>query len=396
MASANIVSSLANIAIFIYLARVLEPEAFGYLSYALTAVFFLANFLDLGLSTYAIREIAKNRFRAPALVCEIVSFRFLLALVLAIAVIIVACSTPYAGAIKILFAETVILLFGVSLATEWAFQGLEEMRMVFVSFATTACLQIALIALFIKGPADILKVPVLYFVSMVPIIVLFLRRFRFKPMIGSEDLRKMFAYLSTSIILWLISLCAQIYNNLDIVFLGFFGRIADAGYFTVARRATSGIALLMVFLANALLPRLASSFVTDREGEFGRATKKFLVLAVALTLGVFIPLIIFSSDVIAMTVGERYLPASMPFKILMGGLILVLFNMPFSTGLIAGGFEKEILKQAASSACLSVVSNCILIPRYGMIGAAVSFVFAETLALIWILCLYRARIRRRT
>jgi O-antigen/teichoic acid export membrane protein len=79
LAAANIVSSLFGMILFIYLARVLGPDSFGYLSYALTITFFLANFVDMGLSTYGIREIAKNTARVSDYVSEIASFRFLIA-----------------------------------------------------------------------------------------------------------------------------------------------------------------------------------------------------------------------------------------------------------------------------------------------------------------------------
>ena len=53
MAASNIVSSLFSVILFIYLARALAPVAFGYISYVFTLIFFLANFVDMGLSTTA-------------------------------------------------------------------------------------------------------------------------------------------------------------------------------------------------------------------------------------------------------------------------------------------------------------------------------------------------------
>jgi len=79
LAASNIVSSLFGTILFIYLARMLGPDAFGYLSYAFTITFFLANFVDMGLSTYGIREIAKNKARVYVYASEIASFRFLAA-----------------------------------------------------------------------------------------------------------------------------------------------------------------------------------------------------------------------------------------------------------------------------------------------------------------------------
>jgi O-antigen/teichoic acid export membrane protein len=70
----------------------------------------------------------------------------------------------------------------------------------------------------------------------------------------------------------------------------------------------------------------------------------------------------------------------------------VIFNLPYSTGLIAAGKEKKVLKQVLASAALSVILNVFLMPRYGMIGASISFLCAEILAIVLILWAYRKHI----
>jgi O-antigen/teichoic acid export membrane protein len=92
-------------------------------------------------------------------------------------------------------------------------------------------------------------------------------------------------------------------------------------------------------------------------------------------------------------VGQGYVFAALPLKIMVLALVLILFNLPFSTGLIAACYERDVLKQAAASAALSLILNLVLMPKYGMIGGAISFFFAEALALVWILTLYHKRIR---
>ena len=392
MAAANIISSLFNVIIFIYLARALMPEALGYLSYAFTLVFFLANFVDLGLSTYGIREVAKDKARMSDYVSEIVSFRLIIAGVLAAALFISVSFSRHLGILKILVLESSLLLFIFGFATEWAFQGAEKMHMVFISFATTSALQFLLIYTFVKTPADLSKVPILYFVAALPIILIFLTRLRFKLRIKRMDLQRIVIYLSSSLVIWSISIFAQIYNNFDIFILGIFRKIEEVGYFTIARRIIGGAALLMVFLANAVLPRLSHAFCNDI-AQFKAATQKFLKISIILTLFILLPVIFFSKEFILLTVGSQYLPVSTPLRIMFVGFGFILFNLPYSTGLIAGGLEKEVLKQAAASAMLSITSNFILIPKYGMIGAAISFSMAEALALSWILWIYGKRVR---
>lgn len=391
MAAANIVGSIFSVALFIYLARTLKAEAFGELSYAHSFIFYLLNFVDLGLSTYGIREVAKDRDRVSEYVSEIVSFKLLLASTLFILLMIATFISCPSTHFRLLMAGVSLLLFASALSCDWAFQGQEKMRMILVSFATTTFLQLFLAYVFVKGPNDLLKLPPAYFIAALPIPILFLLHFKYRPKLETSYLKQIRRYLSSSIIIWSIAIFAQIYNGFDIVLLGLYRRAEEVGYFTVARRAIGGSTLLMICLANALLPRLSSTFTKDIK-QFNSATGKFIKISLFLTVFVFLPLIIFSSPLISLALGNEYLPASMPFKIMAVGLLMVLFNLPCSTGLVAAGFEKEVLKQVLASAILNIASNMILMPKYGMIGASISFLLAEALALAWILWAYHKKI----
>lgn len=391
MAAANIVSSLFSIVIFIYLARVLMPEALGYLSYVFTLVFFIANFIDLGLSTYGMREIAKDKGRASQYASEIVSFRIVAAFILSIAFIVLALFYNL-GILRLLMIESSLMLFTFGFATEWAFQGMEKMRMVFISSLVTSILQAGLIFFFISGPRDLLNVPLLYFIATLPVILVFLRILNFRLKIENVDFRRMKLYLSSSLVIWSISIFAQVYNNLDILILGLFRHIDEVGYYTITRRFIDGMALFMVFLSNALLPLLSRTFDKDM-CEFKAATNKFLKIGILVIAGLFIPVMFLSKYVISVAVGAEYVPAVLPLKIMFFGLVLVILNLPYSTGLVASGFERDVLKQAIASALVSVVMNLFLIPKYGMVGAAISFVAAEAVALCWILAVYKTRIK---
>ncbi|MDD5422168.1 MAG: polysaccharide biosynthesis C-terminal domain-containing protein, partial [Candidatus Omnitrophica bacterium] len=155
--------------------------------------------------------------------------------------------------------------------------------------------------------------------------------------------------------------------------------------------AVGGVTILAVFLANALLPRLSCTFNIDAK-QFKGATIKFLAVTTVIIILILLPVLFFAKDLLRLTVGAEYVPAAIPLNIMIGALILVLFNLPFSTGLIAACLEKEVLKQVIASAFFSVALNLVLIPKYGMVGAAVSFFCAEALALIWILYVYKVKI----
>ncbi len=391
MAAANIIGSLFSITLFIYLARTLRAEAFGSVSYAHSFIFYMLNFVDLGLSTYGVREIAKDKGRVSEYVSEIVSFKLLIASSLFIVLTAATFLSCSSASFRMIMFGASLLLFVSALSTEWAYQGREKMHMVLVSVATTTFLQLLLVWVFVKGPSDILKTTPVYSLAAFLIPILFLVHFRYRPKLDFTYLKQIKRYLASSLIIWLIAILAQVYNGLDIVLLGLFKSPEEVGYFTIARRAIGGSTLLMVFLANALLPRLSSTFSNDI-CQFNSATRKFLKISSFLTVFVFLPLIALSDHIISFALGNEYLPACLPFKIMGIGLIIVLFNLPYSTGLVAAGKEREVLKQVLASASLSVILNIFLMPKYGMIGAAISFLCAEILAILCILRAYRKHI----
>ena len=392
MAAANIVGSFFSISLFIYLARTLRVEAFGSISYAHSFIFYILNFVDLGLSTYGIREVAKNKARASEYVSEIVSFKLLLASILFVIVVGATFLVSGQAQFRMLMVEVALLLFVSALSCDWAFQGQEKMHMVLVSFATTTILQLSIIYTFVKGPEGLLKSALIYSLVAFIIPIAFLIHFKYRPKLETSYLKQIKKYLSSSIIIWSIAILAQIYNGFDIVLLGFFKSPEEVGFFTIARRAIGGATLLMIFLANALLPRLSSTFLANDIKQFTSATHKFLKISAFLAIFMLFPLILFSENLISFTLGNEYLPAAAPFKIMAIAFIFVLFNLPYSTGLVAAGFEKAVLKQVFASAIVSVILNLLLMPKYGMIGASVSFLIAEAVAIVWILWAYHKHI----
>ena len=392
LAAANIVSSLFGAILFIYLARVLGPDSFGYLSYAFTVTFFLANFVDMGLSTYGIREIAKNKARVSEYASEIASFRFLVAGVLFGLLAIVTALSSHLFILKAVIIASALMLFTFALATEWVFQGIEKMKMVLISFAITSFLQLGLTCLFVKKPSDLLKAPVIYFVATIPILLVYLKILDFRAFLKIDDLKRMFSYLSSSLVIWSIAIFAQVYNGLDIFILGLFRPIQEVGYFTIARRVIGAFILFMVFLTNAVLPKLSYAFCNDA-ALFRSTTQKFLRFGAFFTVFFLVPSIFLCEKIVIFAVGSQYVPAVLPLNIMIVGLVFVLFNLPYSTGLIACGMEKDVMIQTAASAGLSLLINFIIIPKYGIIGASVSFTIVEIFAFAWIFWIYERKIQ---
>lgn len=391
--AANAVRSILQFLIFIYLARTLSVKAYGLFSYAFTIVLYLMNFIDLGLSTYGIREIAKHKARTYKYVSDIVSFRFLVAICLYGLFAFLILLSKFEWETKLLNLGTGLILFIAASATEWAFQGKEKMHMVFISYLTTSVLQFLLLLTYVKSPQGLLITPLIFVIGNIPIALIFLAILKFRPEVKMIDFNRIKGHLTTSLVIWSISIFAQLYNGFDIILLGLVRSPQEVGYFTVARQIIGGVVIFAIFLSNAALPKLASSF-GKKYREFSSARVHLLKALIFLGFLTLVPLLIFSSEIVSFAVGKSYLPASLPIKILAIASIFVFFNIPFSTSLIAAGFEKKVFKQVMVVSIFSVMMNLFFIPRFGMMGAAVTYLFTELAALIWISIIFYINIKK--
>lgn len=390
MAAANVVSACLNILLYIYLARRLGAERLGRFSFVQAMILYMFSFIDLGLSTFGTREIAKNKAEAPNYVNNIVSLRFFIAAAIYLLFAVYAVFSKQLLEIKIIMIIMALWLFTFAFSVEWAFQGLERMHFVFISLVTTSALQFFFIWLLVKGPYYFVSVPAILFITTLPIVIIYLWILKFRLKIRTLDFKILKFYFSSALVIWAISLFAQVYNGFDVIMMGWLRPASEVGYFTIARKFIGGITFFSIFLANAALPRYAA---TLKEGldRFKVNTYQFLRVVILIGAALLI-LVLFSKKLIIFAVGSEYLAANMSFKILMLGVVFVLLNLPFSTALIAAGWEKEVLKQAIASALLNVGLNFYLIPKWGMEGASLSFVYAEALAVIWVIYIYRKKI----
>lgn len=391
MAAANLTSGILNISMYIYLARKLGAGRFGRFSFAQALVFYLFNFIDLGLSTFGTREIAKDTKRLRQFVDQIISLRLIIAFFIYAIFTLLTVVSKETPEIKSLMVLMALWFFSYAAATEWAFQGLEKMQMVFVSLVTTVSLQFLAVLFIINHDNYYYALPAVLVLATLPIAVVYLGILRFRPRFFSLDFNALKVYFSSALAIWAISLFAQVYNGFDVVLMGWLRSPAETGYFTVARRFTGGLTFISIFLASAALPRYAVSLSKGRR-QCRKITLDFLKVVVSAALVLFALIIVFSRKMILLAVGAEYLPAEPALKVLMIGVGLVFLNLPFSTALIACSQERAVLRQAFASAALNIGLNFLLIPKWGMEGAAWSFVCAEALSLAWVIYLYKRKI----
>ena len=160
-------------------------------------------------------------------------------------------------------------------------------------------------------------------------------------------------------------------NQTEIIFLGFLAPTATLGVFGVARRLSALLAALLTSMALLFNPMVAGLHHSRRKRELDLIFKTSTRWLVTLGLPVCLVEVIFARDVLGIF-GKDYTGGAVALVILaLGQLVNV------ATGTIANlqamaGFAKLTLMNSVLFLSLSIVLDLLLIPTFGILGAAIA------------------------
>lgn len=158
-------------------------------------------------------------------------------------------------------------------------------------------------------------------------------------------------------------------GNMDLMVLAVYWPDANVGQYRIAL----SIAALGVLGHRAVNLGAQAQFVElyekDRAG-LQRLMVRLASLSFALSLGAALLMWFFGEALIGLVYGEAYAGAWLPLSILMlGALAHSALGMSGSV-LTMTGHEVAVLRFSLAAACLNVVANLLLVPSWGLIGAA--------------------------
>jgi O-antigen/teichoic acid export membrane protein len=355
----------------VLLARALGPENFGILGFGQAFVAFAGIAIVLGTDTYGAREIARDAGRAGPLISEILGFRFAVAAVAIPGIIAIAAALGVAGqSLAVLSIQAVGLLAAV-VTVDFAFQGIQRMEPIGVRQAGAAGLVFLGALAFVGDPDDVYVAALLPFIAVSVTSLWLIRRFHRKvaPIGVRLDPTAWRGWLGVVVPIGLGGLSVAVFQQIDIVMLGFFVPEDEIGrYVALARLYVLVIAvanLLAAVFAPVLAP-LAGASRQERQEIYTPFVTYLLVLAAPAGAA----FAVFPHDTIVLFFGDEYASASGVLAIVMASALLFTLTIPTSVALVAWDDQLYHTKALGISAAVNIVLNAALIPGYGILGAA--------------------------
>jgi O-antigen/teichoic acid export membrane protein len=180
-------------------------------------------------------------------------------------------------------------------------------------------------------------------------------------------------------------------SQLTIVILGTLGTVEEVGLFRVAAQGAILVAFGITAANLVISPHVTRLY---HSGDIVRLQKMItnVTRAVfALSLPIALIFIFWGDVLIGWIFGAEYSAAATALAIMSFGQLINVGAGPVAVILNMAGFEKESLKGIAVALVLNVLSALILVPIFGLNGAAVGTVISLA---VWNLILMRATYRK--
>ena len=377
----KLVSEIAARAIqfgfIIVAARRLGPPGFGAYSFAVALGFVLAQFCDLGLQLYVARELAsapgrRAKILGAALWCK-------LALLAASIVFLLAYVRAQAGIAErdILFVLALAVMLTSQLEfLNYAFRGYQRLEFEAGLILVSRILGpgIAMPALLYGSSLRMVSWNLLLAnLAAIALGYYWLTRYFTRP-----DMRvsraEWWHALTRVLPLGIAILLSALYTRMGIMLLTWFASLETAGWFNAAQRLTEPLQLVPAIALAAIFPAFAGLSNVEQQRVLARRTLLSLfVLAIATAFGGWL-----KADTIVSTLfGSAFQPSAAALRWLALALVPMFLNYALTHFIIARGRPWLNVLSTLIILVENLLLNLWLVPRHGVIGAALSLLVSE-------------------
>ncbi|MHB8440053.1 MAG: oligosaccharide flippase family protein, partial [Acidimicrobiales bacterium] len=179
-----------------------------------------------------------------------------------------------------------------------------------------------------------------------------------------------------------------LYYSADSVLIGLFKGSTEVGYYSAAYRVVFACLTIPVVVHGVLLPvvsRLHQSGAPALGATLQGASRGLVWIALPIAVGATM-----AGETIATSIfGRSYASSALALRLLIWSCVTVSSNAPFAVLLLARRQDRAYMVITLCGAGVNLAANLIMIPAFGLVGAAITTLIAEGTVLLAILWLTR-------
>lgn len=396
---AVIISKLASYGYKIVIAKSFGPDVYGIFSLVVIVISIIASIATIGLNEGIIRYISyyrgKNKFNnISKLITKSRNIFIFTSIIFTVLLILFA---PLISNKVFHSKESTSILIGMGIAIPFVIlsglylgvlRGFEKIK-TYSSLINIFqnCSRLILILIFILMGFGIFAITLSYVITFVGL--LFLAWFYSKIELGKIKIRKdnveknlMKNAMNYS---WPLLFTGVLYNAFywaDSLLLGYFSTVEIVGFYSAAITIMSIFGIAPDLFMQMFFPLISFKFSQGKKELIAQITRQVAKWIYLLNILVFILIFLFPDFFLRILFGDEFIGAAVTLRLLSIGALFS-STLGMSTNLLSVmGKTKIVLGDFIVFTALNLILNIILIPDFGMIGAAVTTIITQFIFLI--------------
>lgn len=396
-------SHVLALATGIILARALGAVGYGVYAYAMALMAALMVVSQLGMPPLLVREVAASEVRGDWAHLRGIIVRA--GQVVFVASVVTTVSTAcilwlWAGDmaanewLTILVMLLLLPFAAVMTVATWALRGLRHVvKSLSIEMLVRPALVLFLVSvLFVVDQSILLphyvmalQIPAAIFSLCVALYLLF--KHLPEPVRSAHSAYHTREWLGSVLPFTLLAGAGILNSQVDILMLGLFRPNQDVGIYRVAVQG-AGLVAFGLQVANAVIaPQFARMYALGDTARLQQLVTASARVTLLIALPIALAFMIAGGDIAAWVFGQEFLRAHIPLALLAVGQLVNAAMGSVGFLLNMTGHEKITTRIMFMTAILNVILNLVLIPPFGMAGAAAATAFSLAL---WNVLLYRA------
>lgn len=379
LGSGEVISRLIAFSAIVFVARVLGADDYGVIAFAVGVNLYFGRIADFAIEWVGAKEVARHRDSFNDLAAAVTGTRLLLAGIVALFAILASQMILPAPESNVLSLYLLSML-PVAANSKWVHMGLENARPIGFSRVLGESAALILILLIMTRAAELWVPPLALLTSevLMACYLFYVLRRQGHSFGLSLQLKKSLPVFKAALPVLVNLLLGLLIYNSDLIFLRLFRDSAAVGYYAAAYMLISFINNLGLSYAMSLLPTLAR--LTSNPEEENSLYHTGLAHMYAICFPIAVGGFLLATPIIELGFGEGYSESAFILQVLMWSVPLSMIrNVPWA-GLIARGRQDLLMKSILFAAISNIILNLVLIPPYGMLGAAIAAVATEFVA----------------
>lgn len=365
-----------------YLVRVLGPEKYGLVNFAAAFAMYFSIITDYGFNLSATQDISVNR-NDPQKTSQIFSAVIIIKMILfsfsAVLFTIIIFAFPIFHKDLLLYAISLLTVFGSGLFPIWFYQGIEKMSYILLINVISRTILTSLIFLFVRQESDYLLFAILNSISFIIVgiagFVFAITKIKVKFFFPGKEILKQ--QLVDGWNLFLSTIWINLYTTSNVFVLGLFAPANVVGYFAAADKVRMAFQGILSPVTQSVFPHV-NKMLSESYERFIGFNKK--ILKIGFGIGVLISLVIFifAQPIVSIVLGNDYQSSVLVLRIIAWlPLVVILSNVFGIQTMIPLNKHKAFSMILFFAAMINIIVSFIIVPVYFEIGTSISLLTTE-------------------